>query len=395
MSARQTIVAAAFALVATAPVLPAQVVVPTNAGWQLGASYEQWNFGCCTTGAPATSVQRATEWTVPFTLYVPIGDRVMVDAYAAWMRGEVTFRDATVSPLHLDGVTDTRVRASIRMAGDALLATVGVNIPTGSTSLDADELGVLDVVGAPALRYQTPILGTGWGGTAGLVYTARVGTWGLGLGASYEYRGQYSPAQAAALGFGSIGNFNLRPGQAMRVSIGTNGLAGQSAMTASVSSTFYTQDHVGLSAGGGTPPSPITLGPMVTAEWELRAATSWLRELEFYAFDRYRFRYRRSGQTVAGTEGNELEGGVHTSAGMSRTVAFLLGLRGRYHTGLSIDTSLPTAGIVSGGGDIGLSITAGRIELRPAVGGEIGSLHTGVSTVSLHKLEATFTIAGH
>ena len=80
---------------------------------------------------------------------------------------------------------------------------------------------------------------------------------------------------------------------------------------------------------------------------------------------------------------------------MSGSLDFVASLRGRYHTGLSIDTSLPTAGIVSGGGDIGLAWDAGRFELRPAIGGELGRLDTGPTTLSVHKLEASLTIAAH
>jgi hypothetical protein len=69
------------------------------------------------------------------------------------------------------------------------------------------------------------------------------------------------------------------------------------------------------------------------------------------------------------------------------------GVRGRWHTGLSVDTSLPTAGIVSGGGDIGLSWLAGPFALHPAIGGELGRLDTGPSTISVNKLEASFTIS--
>jgi len=314
-----------------------------------------------------------------------------VDVYTAWMHGDVTLR-APGAPSHtLDGLTDTYVRGAMRLAGDALLATVGVNVPTGTTTLDPEQLGVLEVLGTPALRYQTPVLGTGWGGTTGLVYTRRAGTWSWGLGASYEYRGQYSPAQAQALGLGP-GTFDLRPGQAIRVSLGTDGLVGQRAMSMSVASTFYTQDRVGLSAGG-TPPQPITLGPMFTGEWQLRAGGGAFRELSVFAFDRYRMQYSRGGARVAGTDGNELDLGATGTVPLGPRTAFVAGLTGRWHTGLSVDASLPTAGIVAGGADVGVTWQTGPLELHPALGGELGRLDTGPSTLSVAKLQLSFTIS--
>lgn len=382
---------AVLALALAAPAARAQVPLGGSWGAQAGATFEQWHFACCTDATNGgASIATAREWTVPVTAYVPVGP-VALDVYTAYLHGTITLRGAGAPTQTLDGFTDTYVRGAFRLAGDALLATVGVNVPTGRTTLDPEQLGVLEVLGAPALRFQTPVLGTGWGGTTGLVYTMRAGTWSWGLGASYEYRGQYSPAQAQALGLGS-GDFDLRPGQAIRLSVGADGLVGQSAMSASLASTFYTRDRVGLSAGG-TPPAPITLGPMVTGEWQLRAAAGAFRELTVFAFDRYRVQYSRGGARVDGTDGNELELGTTGSIPLGARTAFVAGLRGRWHTGLSVDTSLPTAGIVSGGGDVGFTWQTGPLELHPAVGGELGRLDTGPSTISVTKLEASFTIS--
>lgn len=389
---RALAVAAGAVMLAVVPsAARAQASLGGTLGGQTGVTFEQWHFGCCT-GATSgsTSIKDASEWTVPITAFVPVGP-VAFDVYTAWMHGSVTSRGAGAPTQSLNGLTDTYLRGAVHVAGDALLATVGVNVPTGKTTLTTDQLGALEVLGAPALRYQTPVLGTGWGGTAGLVYTMHAGTWSWGFGTSYEYRGQYSPAQAQALGLGS-GDFDLRPGQAIRLSLGTDGLVGQSDMSMSLASTFYTEDHVALTAGG-TPPQPITLGPMFTGEWQLRAAAGGIRDLTVFAFDRYRMQYERDGTRVPGTDGNELEIGAGGSVPLGARTAFVVGVRGRWHTGLSVDTSLPTAGIVSGGGDIGLSWLAGPFAFHPAIGGELGRLDTGPSTISVNKLEASFTIS--
>jgi len=385
--------AAAALLALTLGASAARAQAPLGGTWgaQTGATFEQWHFACCTDATNAgTSIERASEWTVPLTAYVPVGP-VALDVYAAYMHGTVTLRGAGAPAQTLDGFTDTYVRGAFHLAGDALLATVGVNVPTGRTTLNSEQLGVMEVLGTPALRYQTPVLGTGWGGTTGLVYTMRAGTWSWGFGASYEYRGQYAPAQAQALGLGS-GDFDLRPGQAIRLSVGTDGLVGQSAMSVSLASTFYTQDRVGLTAGG-TPPAAITLGPMLTGEWQLRAAAGAFRELSVFAFDRYRMKYSRGDARVDGTDGNELDAGTTGTIPLGTRTAFVAGLRGRWHTGLSVDSSLPTAGIVSGGADVGFTWQTGPLELHPAIGGELGRLDTGPSTISVNKIEASFTIS--
>ncbi len=391
-------VLAAVALTAALEPLAAQAPLDGRAGWQVSPSFEHWSFGCCADSSFGGGVRRALEWTVPLVGARSVGRNVTVDAYAAWTRAEVALRGSSAIPprtLHVEGLTDAKVRASVRFGGrsggnDTFLATVGVNVPTGKTSLDAEELAVLRVVGAPPLRFQTPALGTGWGGTTGLVYTRRIAGWSWGLGASYEYRGKYAPAQAAALGLGS-GDLDLEPGQAVRLSLGADGLVGESAMTISVSSTLYTEDRVSFT-GTGRPPDPVRLGPMFTAEWQLRAASWLFRELSVYAFDRYRTRYRRSGAAVDGTDGNELELGLHGLVPLAPELSLVAGIRGRHHSGLSIDNSIATAAAVSGGVSVGLAWRAGSMVLTPAIGAELGRMDTGESRVSMHKLEAMFTI---
>jgi hypothetical protein len=389
--------AAALALGVVARRAAAQAEIPLGGratwGWRVGPAFEHWSFGCCSDSSAGGSVKAASEWTVPVVALVPIGRNVTIDAYAAWMRGTVTLRDAPAgSPqaLHVSGLTDTKLRASVRLGGDALLATFGVSLPTGKTSLDAEALAALQVIGAPALRMQTPALGTGWGGTSGLVYTRRIGAWSWGVGGSYEYRGKYSPAQAASLGLGS-GDVELRPGQAFRLSLGADGLVGQSAMSVSVSSTFFTQDRMTL-PGSGPAPDPVTLGPMFTGEWQLRAASSLFRELNVYAFDRYRTKYSRSGATVDGTDGNELELGARGLVPLSPTLALVTGARARHYTGLSVDNTLATAASASGGIQVGLAWTTGAVVVSPVLGADIGRIKTGNESLSTHKLEAMFTI---
>ncbi|HEX8717648.1 MAG TPA: hypothetical protein VF722_11805 [Gemmatimonadaceae bacterium] len=386
------LVSLATAAAMTSP-LGAQAPLGGQAGWQLAPSYAIWHFDCCTDATDAASIKWASQWTIPIVAAIPEGRNVTIDIASGWMTSDVALRTSATPTLHLSGPTDTKVRAAVRFGGDALLATFGLNIPTGATNLDAEELNVQRVVGAPQLRFDAPALGTGLGGTAGLVYTRQIGSWSWGLGTSYEYRGEYTPAQAIALGLGT-GIVGLRPGQAVRISIGTDGLVGQSAMSVSLASTIYTKDRISTT-GGATPLDPITLGPMFTGEWRLRTTAPLFRELSFYAFDRYRTAYRRGGAAVTGTSGNEAEVGAQGLIPVSPSFAFVAGLRGRHFTGLSIDNTLGTAGATLGGGNVGVQWRVGGVALQPAIGAEFGRIDTGVQTVNAHELYGSFTITSH
>jgi len=358
--------------------------------WQVAPAVERWTFGCCTSTDSALSVRSATEWSVPVIASVPVGGSVSLDAYVAWTHATVSMRGAGSPSYTLDGFTDTRLRASVRLGGDALLATFGVNLPTGKTTLSGDELAVESVIGAPALRFETPALGTGWGGTGGLVYTRQIGAWSYGLGASYEYRGQYSPAEAQALGL-TTGSLDLRPGQAIRLSLGAGGLVGQSAMSVSLASTLYTRDRISVT-GLATPPDAVRLGPMFTVDWRLRASSPVFRELTVYAFDRYRMKYDRGGQSVPGTSGNEAELGLTGRAPLSPTLSFVAGVHGRHYTGLGVDNTIATAAGVSGGLSVGLAWSAGPLVFQPSVGGDVGRLDTGGQRLTMYRWTTALTI---
>lgn len=358
--------------------------------WQTAPTVEQWSFGCCTATDSTLSVRRATEYSVPLIASVPVGRAVTLDAYVAWTHASITMRGAGAPSYSLNGFTDTRLRASVRLGGDALLATFGVTLPTGKTTLSGQELAVESVMGAPALRFQTPALGTGWGGTGGLVYTRQIGAWSWGLGASYEYRGQYAPAEAQALGL-STGSFDLRPGQAVRLSVGAGGLVGQSAMSVSLASTLYTRDHISA-PGPVSPTGAVRLGPMFALDWRLRASAPFFRELTVYAFDRYRMRYDRGGQSVPGTSGNEAEVGVTGRAPLSPTLSFTAGVHGRHYTGLGVDNTIATAAGASGGATVGLAWRAGPLVLQPAVGADVGRMDTGGQRLTMYRWVGSLSI---
>jgi outer membrane receptor protein involved in Fe transport len=57
--------------------------------------------------------------------------------------------DSDDDVVQLSGLTDVKIRMSGPLVGDRLLLIGGVNLPTGTTRLSADQLNVLQVVGAP------------------------------------------------------------------------------------------------------------------------------------------------------------------------------------------------------------------------------------------------------
>ncbi|MHB1225881.1 MAG: hypothetical protein ACYC2G_17760 [Gemmatimonadaceae bacterium] len=341
-------------------------------------------------------VRRAMQWSVPFALIYPFGDRVMVDLAGTYTGGEVTLGggDAVLgqSTYELRGLSDLRLRATTHVVGDNVLFTLGATLPTGSTELDREELSALRVLAAPALGLQTPGVGLGPGGTAGLVLARQMGGWAWALAASYEIRGDYSPVAAFTAGVPAA---DYDPGDAVHLSLGTDGLLGQHAMTFTVSTDLYTEDelHFAGVAGSGVPPiATVRLGPVVGADWQLHVGTTAFRELTFYVSDRYRTNYELDGATVDGSSGNYLDAGMRSVRRLGRGTDLLAGLQFRHQTGLDVDRTLATAAAASGGLTLGLSRVMGVLIVQPYLRGQVGRVDIGGERVTLTGMGAGLAI---
>ncbi|MEP6689770.1 MAG: hypothetical protein ABJD07_01370 [Gemmatimonadaceae bacterium] len=350
-----------------------------------GVVFETWHLG------PGTleQIDRVQQTSIPVAAGVRFG-ALNVDLYGAYAQAMVRYRNGT--EVKLDGLTDVKLRGTFRLPGDNWMLTAGVTVPTGKTKLSEQELDAVRVLGAPALRFQTPAYGTGAGGLAGIVYSTRVGSWGWGFGASFEKRGSFEPVEAAALGYSAL---DLSPSSSVRLTAGTDGIVGQTAMSVNVSSTLYGTDKLYRAvAGVGSVTEKINLGPAFSAEWRWRVPAAAFNEITVFAYDRYRTKYKRGEpqSTVPGTSSNELEGGAFGSIPITPSLGVVMGLNGRYHSGLSVDNLISTAAIASGGGRIGLSYAVGDVMLQPALGGEIGSMNTGGHSLSVNKLLLSFSI---
>lgn len=318
--------------------------------------FERWSFGTglfqpSSSGSGSVELQSASAWSVPISASIAVGERWTFDVSTAYSNGTVKLRAADASAgsdeYTLSGFTDVRARFTGRLAGDNLIATIGANLPSGATSLDATEYAALRVLAAPALGFQTPALGTGLGATAGVVAARQLGGWAWALGASYEMRRTYTPI-AFATGAPAP---DVDPGDAIHFSLGTDGLVGQHAMTVAVTADVFTDDKLQTSAASGSiPPQTVTthLGPIFTVDWQLRVAAPKLRELTFYAIDRYRTPYERGGTRVDESNGNYLDAGVRTVFPLSPATGLLSALNLRHQSGIKSDSTLATAAMAGG-----------------------------------------------
>lgn len=401
---------ALLATLLAAAALPVVAAVPAHAQGTLvgrgtasvgaGAEWVSLGDGVVQPGLVSDSVvvRRAMQWSMPFALIYPFGDRVTVDLAGTYSAGEVTLggSDAALgsSTYELRGLSDLRLRATTHVVGDNVLFTVGATLPTGGTELDREELSALRVLAAPALGFQAPGVGAGPGGTAGLVLARQMGGWAWALAGSYEMRGKYSPVAAFTAGVPAA---DYDPGDAVHLSLGTDGLLGSHAMTFTVSTDLYTKDELrfsdGATQGGGAAPiAAVRLGPVIGADWQLQVGTTAFRELSFYVSDRYRTKYELDGATVDGSSGNYLDAGMRSVRPLGGGTDLLAGMQFRHQTGLDVDRTLATAAAASGGLTLGLSRVMGVLIVQPYLRGQVGRVDIGGERVTLTGMGAGLAI---
>jgi hypothetical protein len=347
--------------------------------------FERWSFGSglrqpSSAGAGSVELQSASAWSIPIAASVGVSERWTLDVSTSYANGTVRLRAADpetgADDYTLSGFTDVRTRLTGRIVGDAVVATVGANLPSGTTSLDPSEFAALRVLAAPALAMQTPALGTGFGATAGVVLARQLGGWGWAVGASYELRRTYTPIAFAT----EAPSPDVDPGDALHLSLGADGLVGQSGMTVALSTDLFTDDKFeprAATLGSAVADQAVTthLGPIITLDWQLRVAAPQLRELTVYAVDRYRTPYERGGKRVDQSGGNYLDAGIRAvfpaspSTGVSSTVNV------RHQTGLKSDSTLATAATAGVGVTVGLVRSfGGGYSLQPFVRGDYAKI---------------------
>jgi hypothetical protein len=355
--------------------------------------YERWSFADgvyqpATSGADSVLIESASQFSVPVAVTLPFGTRWSVDLSTAYASGRVRLGNG--GEYALSGITDTRVRVTGRLT-DALILTLGANLPTGHTDLDSDEFNALRILAAPALSFQVPTIGSGFSGTGGMVIAKEVGGWALAFGTSYEVRGGYSPGAVAAGIF--VDDFN--PSDAFRLSLGADRLLGPHGMTLGISADIFASDRLTTAPSGvnAAPQELATrLGPILTFDWQLRIASRGFRELTLYAIDRYRTTYKRDDVTVDGSSGNYLDAGVRSVHSISRSGALLTAVNLRHQTGLKVDNALSTAAMASGALTVGWIQQVGRLyTLQPFVRGQVGRLKSGEQSTSVTGLAAGMT----
>jgi hypothetical protein len=381
----------AIVALAASSVASAQVNLLPSTAWGFAPIVSGWHFAT-PLATPAGAVGDAAQAAVPFQVRVAAG-AWSFDVTGAYATGAVHLTSSSSSGgnggfgnssggdsgdqlVLLNGPTDVKVRVSGPLMEDRLLLVAGINVPTGTTRLDADQLNVLQTISAPALAMPVPAYGMGTGGTLGLIEVLETAGWTLALGGSLEKRTEYTPI-ALAVSSGGGGDTRLTPGMATHLTLGADRVVGSSRLSVLLLTDMYGTDQVAFVGGGAaSEPTHYRLGPQVSAFTRLDFAGDKWSEGALSLSMRHRSAFAdASGTTVSGSDGNYIDGSLGGVLGGSDRTGLVVGVDGHWHSGLPFTSALVGAAATTGGATLGVETR----HFRLAVHGQYGTFDTGVS----------------
>ncbi|MCU0648234.1 MAG: hypothetical protein MUF00_09585 [Gemmatimonadaceae bacterium] len=322
--------------------------------------------------ADSLSIESLQQLSLPVTAQLALHDRLTIDVAGAVLSGRVSVRDLAggAQTLQLAGLSDLRVRSVAQLIRDRLLMTTLVNVPTGPARLNAEQLAALSVIASPALRPPVGVASLGLGLNAGLVWTTRVAPWNLAIGGSYEHRGGYTPVDAEVVGVPL--RTTLRPGAAVRVSLGADRLVGQGRLSLVAAGEFFGSDSLQFSGGAATDTVlqrlRVRLGPQITLGGEWQPGTRWLVEPRLFAVTRVRLPFvNTQGERQAEATGVVIDAGTEAAFGARNGIGVIVRLAGRYDTGLGFDDGLLTAASSDLTGSLGVRWPIRGVVVSPEV----------------------------
>ena len=359
----------------------AQEALLPSASWVAAVAAAAWHFSTPISQAQG-AVSDVQEIAIPLSFRTVFGDgRWTLDASGAALSGTARFSapGGAARTVSLSGATDVRTRLNWMLGDGRTLLTAGLTLPTGTTGLNGDQTAVLEMVSAPGLTMPVAAVGLGLGGTLGVVTAREAGPWSIAIGASIEQRTEYTPIElAVAAGSAST---KINPGAAAHITVGAHRTVGDDRLSLLVVSDLYQRENVSvLAPDGASGRSNFQLGPQLSAIALLDiAATGW-REAQLSFGARYRSAFAdATGTRVPQSAGSYLEASLTGVRGGPIGVGFLMGVEGRYHTGLRFSDALAGATVAAVGAMAGIEVPTDATLLRLALRARYGQFDTGTS----------------
>lgn len=166
----------------------AQIVFGDPASAEARFVYQSWTIDNGITG----ETRDLTQWYFPVFGFVPLPNQweIHVSSASAGTQSDSSGVDASIT-----GLNDTRIAALHSMMENRLLLGLGVNLPTGKTTLAPDQSGLSQLITADFLNLPSKMYGEGFGLYAEAAFSEQLDQIILGVGAGFLLNASYSPVE--------------------------------------------------------------------------------------------------------------------------------------------------------------------------------------------------------
>ncbi|HEY4306419.1 MAG TPA: hypothetical protein VGM82_18235 [Gemmatimonadaceae bacterium] len=181
---------------------------------------------------------KISEFSVPIFVLVPVTSHLSFDVGSSYTHAEAKGTTTTSS---ISGLTDTQIRANYTLGSDFVVLTAGVNLPTGQSTVNSDQLAAASLIGNDFLAFPISNMGTGFGGTGGVAIAKPFGDWNIGGGASFRKSSSYDPFDATV----TQSTLHYQPGNEVRLRGGVDRAFGTGRVNLGVTYSSFTDDDLG------------------------------------------------------------------------------------------------------------------------------------------------------
>jgi hypothetical protein len=209
---------ARLAMLPAAALLMASPAAAQRASAAAGISMESYRFS----SPEAAGLESISLFTTPLTARVGLPGGSALELTGAYARGALRRSDG--SEARVEGLTDTRLRLDVPVAGERLTISGIVSLPTGIGTRSDEEAEVASVIAADLLPFHISDWGTGGAAGLGLAYRHTGGAVGVTAGASYLAAREFEPVAGES--------FAYRPGNELRATLGLDRTLGSAARLA-------------------------------------------------------------------------------------------------------------------------------------------------------------------
>jgi len=228
----------------------AAVILPGLGGAQSpltargAGSFETYSFRPGAAGETVI-IKSVSEFTVPLGGDVKIGRRGNVAVSTGFASVRLVSNDQQQLPDQtISGLLDTELRVSWDLVPGKLIAVANGVLPTGTRTVDPQQLAVLGAISSDLIGYAVPSLGSGGNVGGGLIGAVPLGRFSAGFGATYKRSLWYQPV--------SDRPSQLLPGAELRFRGGLEGnLARRTFLRAALMVAQTTPDRLGGSTLNG------------------------------------------------------------------------------------------------------------------------------------------------